>query len=275
MSGNPLQQYFRQSKIYIDLPSKGVYNKPGTITGDASNMPVYGMTGMDEIIMKTPDALISGESAVKVIQSCCPHIVDAWDVSTLDTNLIFAAIKIATFGNSLTVGHRCPECGAENDYAFDLDFVIDHYGKCKYDNKLNLGDITIITQPLTYKQSTEYNMATFVIQQKLGQANSLEKEEERVKFYQEIFEELAALQNDVYFKNIERIEIPGQVVEEREYILEWLKNCDKSVFDKVRDHMENNKKAWELPAHPVKCTECNAESNIIIELDQTNFFVNA
>jgi len=59
MATNPLQQYFRQPKIYIKLPSGGVFNKLGSLQGDVTNMPVYGMTGMDEIIMKTPDALMS------------------------------------------------------------------------------------------------------------------------------------------------------------------------------------------------------------------------
>ena len=72
MSQNPLQQYFRQPKIYVKLPSQGMYSKPGAIAGDINGLPVYGMTGMDEIIMKTPDSLLSGESIAQVIKSCCP-----------------------------------------------------------------------------------------------------------------------------------------------------------------------------------------------------------
>ena len=66
MAVNPLQKYFRQPKIYIKFPSGGIFNKPGTIQGDVTNTPVYGMTGMDEIIVKTPDALLSGESTAQV-----------------------------------------------------------------------------------------------------------------------------------------------------------------------------------------------------------------
>ena len=54
MATNPLQKYFRQPKIFIKLPSGGIFSKPGTIQGDITHMPVYGMTGMDEIIIKTP-----------------------------------------------------------------------------------------------------------------------------------------------------------------------------------------------------------------------------
>jgi len=53
MTTNPLQQFFRQPKIYVGLPSKGIFNKPNTVSGDINRMPIYGMTGMDEIILKT------------------------------------------------------------------------------------------------------------------------------------------------------------------------------------------------------------------------------
>ena len=96
MGNNPLQQFFRQPKIYISLPSLGIYTIPGVIQGDVSNLPIYGMTGMDEILMKTPDALMTGESTVKVIESCCPVIEDAWDLCLLDLDIILTAIKIAT-----------------------------------------------------------------------------------------------------------------------------------------------------------------------------------
>ena len=76
-NSNPLQQFFRQPKIYISLPSKGVYYPPGVFQGDYSNVPIMSMTGMDEIIMKTPDALFNGEAAYKVIESCCPFIKNA------------------------------------------------------------------------------------------------------------------------------------------------------------------------------------------------------
>ena len=40
---NPLQKYFRQPKIYVQLPSKGLYYPPGTLAGDYTNVPVFAM----------------------------------------------------------------------------------------------------------------------------------------------------------------------------------------------------------------------------------------
>ena len=81
MAQNPLQQYYRQPKVFIPLPSGGIYNKLGTLSGDVSHMPIYSMTGMDEIIVKTPDALLSGKSTVSIIESCCPTVKNGWEVT--------------------------------------------------------------------------------------------------------------------------------------------------------------------------------------------------
>ena len=74
MAQNPLQQYFRQPKIFIGLPSKGIFNKVGSVQGDVTHMPVFGMTGMDEILLKTPDALTSLAICISILFSAFLYI---------------------------------------------------------------------------------------------------------------------------------------------------------------------------------------------------------
>lgn len=273
MANNPLQQFFRQPKIFLNLPSNGAYNKPGTIQGDPTNMPIYGMTGMDEILVKTPDALISGESTVKIIESCCPSIKNGWDVSSLDTDSIFAAIRIATYGNKLSVTHFCPACSAENEYDLDLNFIIDFYNGKKYENRVVISDeLTVKTQPLNYKEVTDLSLKTFKLQQKLNQAFSIENEEEQRTVVKELFADLAETQANLYFMSVESVELQNTIVTDRSHIDEWLKNCDKSIVDKIKKHIEESRAAWRVPSFPVKCEECQAENKIAIDLDQSNFF---
>lgn len=274
MATNPLQQYFRQPKIYVGLPSKGAYNKPGTLQGDVENMPVYGMTGMDEILLKTPDALISGESTAKIIESCCPTVKDAWDVSTLDTNILFAAIRIATFGNTLGVVHVCPECTTEHDYDLDLNAFVEFYNTCKYDNKVIIDELSVKTQPLSYRQATDLNIKTFNLQQKLNQALQLPEEEQKT-ILKELFEELSTTQNELYMQSVESVEVGNTVVNDKDHIREWLHNCDKKNIDKIKKHIEDNRTAWRMPGYKVKCDNCGAENTVEVDLDQSNFFEEA
>jgi hypothetical protein len=277
MANNPLQQYFRQPKIYIKLPSSGTYSAPDTFTADTNKLPVYGMTGMDEIIMKTPDSLLSGESVVQVMKSCCPGIANPWEVTVLDTDVIFTAIRIATFGSEMGVTHTCPKCGTENAYDIDLTKIIDFFSNCKYDNKIVLKDIVIKTQPLTYKQSTNFALRNFGLQQQLAQADRVEDKEEQQKIINRLFQDLAAMQNDLYWLSIESVEVGTTVVNEREYIREWILNCDSEIFDQVKQQIEKNKEVWTTPNYDVQCenVECKSQNKIRVDLDQSNFFVRA
>ena len=272
MAANPLQQFFRQPKVYIKLPSQGLYNKPGTLQGDATNMPVYGMTGMDEIILKTPDALLTGESTVKVVESCCPNIKDAWSMSIIDLNMIFAAIRIATFGNEMAVVHNCPSCGTENEYDLDLGKIIEHFNKFTYSNKVELSDMVIKTKPLTYRESTEFNLKNFRLQQRLQQTEQIEDQAEQQLRINELFQELSVIQSDLYKASVDTVELNNSVVTDATFISEWLSNCDKIVYDSIKNHIEKNRELWKSPNYPVKCDTCGNETSIFMELDQSNFF---
>jgi hypothetical protein len=272
MPQNPLQQYFRQPKIYIKLPSQGVYNKPGTFQGDATNVAVYGMTGMDEIILKTPDALLSGESTVKVIESCVPSYKDAWGASIIDINAVFAAIRIATFGNIMTVTNVCDNCETENDYDLDLSRIIDHFSNFTYNNRVVLKDMIIVTQPLTYKQSTEFGLKNFKLQQRVQATRDLADETEQQLAINALFQELSVIQADLYKACVESIEVSNQVVTERSYINEFLDNCEKQIADAIKDHIEKNRENWKSPTFPAECSNCQHKVNLFLELDQSNFF---
>lgn len=272
MANNPLQKFFRQPKIYIKLPSMGTYSKPGVLTGDSNNMPVFGMTGMDEIIIKTPDALITGESTVKVIESCCPTISDGWEVTNLDLDLILAAIRIATYGNSITMTHTCPHCSTENEYDLELTKLIDHYNHIEFDNKAVLKDLVVKLHPLTYRQVTEFGQKNFLLRQRLSQANDIKDDDERFKEVSKMYQEFGVLQVEVYSANIESIEVGNSVVVERSFINEWLANTDKDIIEQIRKHIDKNTELWKTPPQLVKCENCGEENTLLVELDHSSFF---
>lgn len=273
--GNPLQQYFRQPKIYMKLPSGGLFSKTGTFQGDLARMPVYGMTGMDEIILKTPDALLSGESTAKVIESCCSSINNAWEISTLDTNAILAAIRIATYGPILSVKHTCIQCEHENEYDIDLNQIMEFYGNCKYDNKVVLDNMTIKLQPLTYRLSNEYSLKNFNLQQRLRQTEQIEDKTQQQEIINELFKELGVMQNEIYLASVEAIELKDSVVTERQYIDEFLRNCDSEIFDAIKRKNEHNRDVWAMPLFPVTCGNCSAEAKLSVDLDESSFFARA
>jgi len=272
MTANPLQKYFRQPKIYIQLPSKGLFYKEGTLAGDHSNVPIYAMTGMDEILMKTPDALFNGEATIKLIESCCSYIKDAHAVPSLDIDVLLTAIRIASFGESMSVTHTCKNCGTENEYDIDLTKVIEHYADKQYDSRLSINDITVNFRPLNYQELTEFNMENFKLQRLLGQLASV-SDDEKQKHIDAVYEKLGQIQAQLFLLSIESVQTPETLVSDKDHISEWLLNSNRDDYSKIKNHLEKAKDAWSMPNHQVKCSNCGTEASIEVGLDQSNFFV--
>ena len=172
-----------------------------------------------------------------------------------------------------SVTHTCPGCATENDYNLDLTKITDHLSSCQYDNKIVLQDLIIKIQPLDYKQATEINIKNYEMQQKVSQAQLIEDETERNNVISKMFKDLSQIQIESYIACVESIETPNANVTERNFITEYMRNCDKSIFDAITAKIEQNRKTWKFQGYNVKCAECNQENIATIELDPSNFFV--
>jgi hypothetical protein len=268
---NPLSKFFRQPKIYITLPSRGLYYEPGVLGGSYENVPIFAMTGMDEIISKTPDALFTGEATSKVIESCCPTIKNAKLMPSIDLDTLLVSIRIATFGNNITVSHTCKNCGTENDYDVDLSGVIDYFKDLKYVNTIQVADnLSIKIRPLQYEEMNYFAIENFKLQKMLYQTSEL-KDEERQRTIDKIYQDLSTLQLQLFLTTIETIQAEV-VVSEKEFIEDFLRNCDRSIYGLIKQKLEENKETWAMPKQDVKCGNCNTEDKIQLTLDQSNFF---
>lgn len=268
---NPLKKYYRQPKIFISLPSKGLFYAEGALQGDHTNMPVFGMTGMDEILFKTPDALFNGEASSKVIESCCPYIKNARGMPSIDVDTVLMAIRIATYGEMMSVSHTCKKCGAENDFDIDLRVVIDYFTQLRYEVAVPINDITVNIKPLTYAEMTDFSIENFKLQRMLYQTSEM-NENQQQEHITKIYQQLADLQIRLFMLSIDSVVTPEGAVKDPELIKDWLKNTDKSTYGAIKAHLENNKELWNIPKQDIECPECNTKDQFEITMDQANFF---
>ena len=106
-TGSKLAQFYRQPEIYITLPGSQFYPEDVLEITASGEIPIFPMTAKDDIIIKTPDALISGEAVVNVISSCVPAIKDPWKMPASDVDFVLIAIRIASFGNEMLLDYTC------------------------------------------------------------------------------------------------------------------------------------------------------------------------
>ena len=277
MSNNPLRQYFRQPAIYVKLPSNGKFYPPGTINMPANNeIPILPMTAIDEITYRTPDALFNGQATVNVLQSCVPNINDAWAIPAMDIDTLLVAVRIASYGHDMDFGTKCPSCGNEEEHSLDLRHVLDRIRTPDYTQSIRAGDMEIFFKPMTYKNLNDNNQLQFE-QQKLLQMlpNADVSEEKKMSALGAALKRITEITVQALAYSISAIKTPDALVSEPEFIIEWLQNCERTMFIKIRDHIISIKEQAELQPMQLKCNKCNHEYQQPITLDMSSFFESA
>jgi hypothetical protein len=271
---NPLSGFFRQPKIYVSLPSKGKFYPAGSLDTSADGQyPVYAMTAKDELMFKTPDALLSGQSTVELIKSCIPAILDPWQMPSIDLDFALIAIRIATYGDKMEVGCNCPHCNADNSYDINLSNWFTVFDNFNYVDVVDVEPLTIHIRPYSYRELTKASIKTLEQQRIFSIINDESiSDEDKLDKFGKSFVKLTELTVDAIANCISSIDSPDGSVSDKEMIAEFINNCAKDMFDKVSTHITTMKDQIEFKAQDVTCGECGKEFSLPITMDQANFF---
>lgn len=271
---NPLRRHFRQPVIHLRLPSGGRFYPPGALNMPPSGeLPVLPMTAVDEIVTRTPDALFNGSAIPDIISSCIPAIRDPWSIPSVDLNTILVAMRLASYGHKMDVTSTCPNCKNNNEFDLDLRLIMDSLKTPDYDTPLVLGDLTISFVPLSYRQINQNSQMQFEDQKLMQALNSTDMDtEQRLTMLSESFKKITALTIRAIAVSISSIQTPDALVTEPEYILEFLNNCEKDIFQQIRDHAIALRQAGEIKPLNITCSECSHQYKQDFSLDMSNFF---
>lgn len=254
---NPLAGFMRQPKIYIKLPSQGKYWPSGSVNMPSNGeFPVYSMTARDELLFKTPDALMNGQAIVDVVQSCIPNIKDAWEIPTLDLDTILIAIRVATYGEIMPFTHKIPITNEEVEYDLDLRLLLDAQQNNSWIDQVAITpELIIFVKPLTYRHVTQTQLKSFETTRILNMVNDISlTDEQKVEMFSVSFSKLTKVTVDLMSQSIYKISTSAAEVTEQSFIAEFVNNVDKSVFETVNNHLSEMRKANELAPLDFKTT---------------------
>jgi len=271
---NPLAAFYRQPKIYVSLPSKGKFYPHGALDQSSNDQyPVYAMTAKDELMFKTPDALLSGQSTVELIKSCIPAIKDPWVMPTIDLDFALIAIRVATYGDKMEVMSICPHCDAENNYDLDLSAWFTVFNNFIYQDTVNVDPLVVHIRPYSYKEFTRTSIKTMAQQRIFSIVNDdTISDEEKLDKFGKSFVKLTELTVDIIADCITEINTPDGTVTDNGMIKEFINNTSKEMFDKISNHISAMKKQIEFEAQDVECGECHKNYSLPVTMDQSNFF---
>lgn len=282
VSNNPLRQYFRRPAVHLKLPSAGKYYAPGVVSmPESGELPVYPMTAIDEITSKTPDALYNGSAMVEIIKSCIPDIKDPWNINNIDFDAVLIGIRASSGGNNLEVQSSCPKCNEVETFAVDLLNILSQMQPGDYDKEMSINELKVKFKPLTYKEMNAAGIAQFTIQREFAQLSleatketemTEEQRQVRIKKGQDALKAVTMLTIEILVNTIEYIQTPTVKVEDKEHISDFLKNCDKQMYEAMRDFNAALKTQTDIKPLKLKCVHCQNEYEQPFTLNTSDFF---
>jgi len=279
---NILSKYSRTPKIYLTLPSGGKFykNNPCERSG-TGEIPILSMTAKDELIFRTPDALMNGDAVATVIKSCVPLIDDPWDIPSIDMDAILIAIRIATTGEKLEMDVKVPKVEDEElKVEIGLPEVLDGIKSQVWQDTFTYNDLTFHLIPLKLKHQNFFDIETFETQRFINILNDKTlSQDKRKQVMQEILDKASMNNIDVVAKQIVKITTPEGEEINPTNIAQFLAESDRELFNAVRDFLINTRSKFDIPVQkvtvPQPLVDQGAPTTISVPvfLNNVNFFV--
>lgn len=306
MIKNPLLDFARKVEFSVKLPSNGNWYSDNIIdTMLNGEVGIYPMTPRDELLQYNPDALLSGDTTVKIIESCVPSVRNAKELLYNDANFLLLAIRKATYGDELEQMVICPQCYEESTKMSEIEKAdAEREGKIKFtpqENHFSISEILscvsyldkeymleldnglkVYFKPYTVKNKLNFEL-TKINQKKIlsfyedFNQDDLKDEEvrkDRIKKISDIYLEMNRYGNEVMASCILKIELPdGSFVDDQAMILEYISNTNSSYIQKLKEKIEEINDIG-LPLElECECSCCGYKwNNIFMEYNQTDFF---
>jgi hypothetical protein len=272
--GNPLAAYFRVPGITITLPSKGKFYPEGavtyTMTGD---IPVYPFRAADELLMKSPEALMSGLALETMIQSCVPAIsCNPKIVSVCDMDVIMLAVRAASYGNKMEIESTCPKCQTENLFECDILSLLGTATDVPDDTSVRLSaDVVIYLRPHNISDLSTLQMTAFS-EARAMQAVEGQSDDVKLEAMREGYRKLSELDGKITSGCMLKVVTPNGVVTNRAHILDFSKNISAEWSKKIGEKIGELNKCGVDKKIKMTCIKCEHEWDTSVEFDPTSFF---
>lgn len=276
---NPLASLMRQPKLFIKLPSQGKYWPKGSIsTSPNKDFAVFSMTAKDELMLKNPSSLATGQAVVNVIQSCMPDIANAWATPSIDLDTILIAIRIATYGPIMDVDATVN--GVTELFKINLNEILDRlYANVYWDDEVVSSNIKLYIQPLPYNAVLQAAKESVETQKIMDLVNDESLTEDRkVELFKNSFSKLTDVTLNIVAKSVYQIDAPTGSVTDPEFILEFMEQCDSGVFNAVNAKLDLLTEKNTIKTVTVKSTPAmlaagaEPEEEIPVVFDPKTFF---
>lgn len=272
VSGNPLKKYFRLPGVNVTLPSGGRFNdvqfqSDGTVQ-------VFPMRAADELLLNSPDALMSGAAIESLIESCVPAVSDPKNLPIPDVDVILLAIRASSAGDTMDVEAECEKCKVSTTFEANLGDILATAKPIPEDTDVRLSDDLLVhLRPHTLQTQTKVLNAAFFEQRKAQAlvADESLSEDDKQSQLNAIYTRIASLEIDIVAEAVVKIVTPAGDVTEQTYIKEFMRETSKDWVKQLRSRLDDLNASMDKSIE-VECPACQHQWKAEISFDPSSFF---
>jgi len=254
---NPLMARIQMPGETFTLPSGGIFYAEDELRSDVVNaeIHVYPMTAIDEITIKTPDLLFSGEAAKQVFARCIPQITNISKMLAKDVDFLLICLRKVSYGDDIRIQftHDCKNA-KENTYTADVGKFI--RTSKRIDPTTFVTEFTVIMpngqkvllQPLRFDAFIKI----------------MQSEDEGGKTPEELRDDMADSLSGI-ISNVDEID-------DSSMIIEWLKGVKPTFIELINDHVSTTLDWGPEFGTKTKCKDCNKNIEVIAPMNPLSFF---
>lgn len=284
-----LSDFKRRETVFITLPSKGLPYPPGTVNlSPTGELGVRPMTTADQITLSNPEALISGDAAIKIFESCAPGVIYPDALLGPDVEAIYAAIRLATFGENTDIDLVCPKCGHQHNFEMPIRYSLDNMKFLPENPKAIITvpaenddqTLDVYVRPYTMVESTQDANIKFkeakTAQLLFASDESLEDPEKKSEFFrsiQEIAKELVKLVSNCVVRIVDTASGDEFDVDDKSLIHDWINSLPAKEAEKITNLVNDlNLKFGIKKDIDASCAKCEHKWKTEINFDPAGFF---
>lgn len=140
---NPLLEKIKLPGRIFQLPSRGIFYENSELDETIKNgeIHVQALSALDEITLKNPDQLFSGDAVQTIFKNCLTGVNRPVDLLSKDIDALMLFLRTVTYGPSyeIVAKHTC-ETAKEHSYVANIDQMI---------NEMKMIDPTMIEELYT------------------------------------------------------------------------------------------------------------------------------
>jgi hypothetical protein len=256
---NPLITGLKLPGRIFQLPSRGLFYTNGELADDIKNgeIHVLPMSALDEISIKNPDQLFSGDAIKAVFSQCIVGINKPTELLAKDVDAIMLFLRTVTYGAAyeFNARHGC-DGGKDHSYVANVDELINGMKLIDPTTAVDLYTLTLANGQVVKLKPNKYQQVLDLIKANENKTEITADDQRR---------NLISMLLGVI------ISVDG--ITDQKQITEWIGKLPGPMVRKIGSKIENISDWGPVLTWKCKCRDCGNDFEIELPINPVSFFI--